>query len=192
MSRGKLFIDGTTPRVDDVLRRHSLSAEHREAWRAADFGDEWAGFIDAWLGRGFRLPPQGEPTDDPRSSMRSRLWEILDARPDDLVRWVREARGESTYSVLGYVFGHWMDHRIDSAVEDAAALDQAKRLERIGARAEARAILAKLAGDPERAVLEDIAECMAEVRHLLPSAECERVVELLVRLEAARGRAVPA
>jgi hypothetical protein len=81
-----------------------LTKVQLEAWKS--FDREWDDFKEAWLGRGFLFPPFGEPDDDD-TSQRGLLWSILDARPKDLVRWVREAPGSTANEVIGYIIGNW-------------------------------------------------------------------------------------
>lgn len=83
-----------------------LTREQLDGWRTFD-ADEWQPFRSAWLARGFLWPPQGSALDDPETSLRSRLWEIADARPNDLGRWVREAKGHTPHAVIGEVFARW-------------------------------------------------------------------------------------
>jgi hypothetical protein len=70
----------------------------------------WAPFKEAWLARGLRLPPTGE--------QRDLLWEIADARPTDLGRWVREAPLPTTEAIIDHVLDRWHAFR-ESIEEDA-------------------------------------------------------------------------
>jgi hypothetical protein len=46
-------------------------------------GVEWTPFKEEWLGRGFSLPPT--------QPQRDLLWPMVDARPNDVAAWVRQA-----------------------------------------------------------------------------------------------------
>ncbi len=64
----------------------------------------WAPFKEAWLGRGLLLPPAG--------AQRELLWEIADARPTDLARWVRDAPAPAEpRRIIDYVLARWHDFR---------------------------------------------------------------------------------
>lgn len=91
-----------------------LTREQYEAW--GTFGPEWAPFKMAWITRGFLFPPAGEP-DDNDTSQRGLLWQVLDARPSDLPRWVCEAPGATTRQVIQYVLDRWHEIR-QSVAED--------------------------------------------------------------------------
>lgn len=132
--------------VAEVLRRCSLTRSQREAWASWD-DDAWAPFVDAWFARGFRLPPTGDPGDDPDTSLRSRLWPIADARPDDLGRWVRDAKCGSAYQIVGYVFAQWRGLLNDTPDDDWATFDATKRLTRDDERHAAVRVLDILRGD---------------------------------------------
>jgi hypothetical protein len=85
-----------------------LTKAQYEAWKS--FGSEWDRFKAAWLARGFKWPPAGSPDDDPEAanpSQRALLYSILDSRPTDLPRWVREAPGKQPASVIGFVLQSW-------------------------------------------------------------------------------------
>lgn len=88
-----------------------LTKAQLDAWR--DFDDEsrrsgrarlWESVKRAWMGRGFRHPPT--------EKQRQILWEVLDARPQDLPRWIREAPSEAKTgrAVISHVLDEW--HRI--------------------------------------------------------------------------------
>lgn len=105
--------------MTSALWHHPLTRDQRAAWSSfVEEPDAWGPFVAAWLERGFRLPPHGDPHDDPRTSLRSRLWEIADARPKSLGRWVREARGTTTREVIGHVFTAWRELREEIGVDD--------------------------------------------------------------------------
>ena len=82
---------------------HTLTAKQYWAW--STFGPEWDDFRQAWLRRGFRLPPSGRE-DEPRTQ-RTLLSEVLWSRPGDLVIWVGEAPGRTSYEVVGFVLKRW-------------------------------------------------------------------------------------
>lgn len=95
-------------RVRDKLRADvRLTAAQHQAWQ--EFGPEWDRFRLAWLGRGLVHPPT------PRQ--RELLWEILDARPTDLCRWVRDAPPElrTGSEVIGWVLDQWRDIAVAAA-----------------------------------------------------------------------------
>lgn len=80
-----------------------LTRAHLDAW--ATFTEPaWEPFKTAWLGRGFRLPPFGNPDDEADTSQRARLWRIADDQPEALGRWVREAKGKTARDVIAHVF----------------------------------------------------------------------------------------
>lgn len=107
----------------------TLTRAQLDEW--ATFGAEWGPFKDAWIERGFLLPPSGTAhDDDDQPSQRSMLWQIANDRPTDLGRWVREAPGRTTRDVIGYVLRQWQGQRgIASASE--ADQDELKRLARL-------------------------------------------------------------
>jgi len=96
-----------SPRLNTPRARNGeplLTKAQLDAWKT--FGGEWQDFKQAWLDRGFLFPPYGDPEDDD-TSQRGLLWSLLDARPTDLVRWIREAPGVSPTEVIGYILGNW-------------------------------------------------------------------------------------
>jgi hypothetical protein len=82
---------------------HTLTSKQYRAWRT--FGPEWDDFRQAWLRRGFRLPPSGR--EDELRTQRTLLSEVLWSRPRDLVLWVGEAPGRTSYEVVGFVLKRW-------------------------------------------------------------------------------------
>jgi hypothetical protein len=104
---GQVFVSRN--QIRRALQTHAFNPAQRLAWVTWWNADEvaWGPFVAAWLDRGYRLPPEGELTDAPNTSLRSRLWPIADARPNDLGRWIREAPGRDPYDVIGYVFDQW-------------------------------------------------------------------------------------
>jgi len=89
-------------RREPLLTRSQLAA-----W--ATFGREWEPFKQAWLGRGFLHPPSGSPDDDPEetNSQRALLWQVVDAQPTNIARWVREAPGRTPRAVIAFVLERW-------------------------------------------------------------------------------------
>ncbi len=86
-----------------------LTKSQLEAW--ATFGPEWAHFKAAWLERGFRHPPSGDP-DGGDTSQRGLLWQVLDARPAGIAEWVRAApRGATARAVVQYVLDRFHARR---------------------------------------------------------------------------------
>ncbi len=104
----------TDPRME--MLRDSGPRMTVAQWRSWDDFDrpEWQPFKEAWLGRGFLLAPTGEKDGD--ESLRTMLWEVAAARPNDLGRWVREAPPGDRRSVVAYVLDRWHDIR-DAIVE---------------------------------------------------------------------------
>jgi hypothetical protein len=117
------------------VRARPLTAREREAW--AGFPHEWDAFKAAWLAKGFRLPPFGD-VEDPKGQ-RAMLWEVLDARPTDLVRWIRASRATTPFDVIGDVLRKW--HPIQDQAREA---DQAPRRARVDQPTPLGDILAKL------------------------------------------------
>lgn len=105
--------DGVYPAPDAA--EPLLSAKQLQAWQPYR-RQEWAPFREAWLARGFRLPPVGDP-DDPRSQAHV-IWEILDNRPADLVRWVTDAPGKTSHHVVAYLIDRWQAIKAEAGVED--------------------------------------------------------------------------
>jgi hypothetical protein len=104
--------------VGIALDRAGLAPAERNPWRSfADRPEIWAPFVSAWLDRGFRLPPRGAAEDDPNTSLRSRLYEIADARPRDLGRWVGEATGTTPHQVVSHVFREWRELKVEAGVD---------------------------------------------------------------------------
>jgi hypothetical protein len=62
-------------------------------------------------------PPFGSP-DDPDTSQRGLLWQIAEARPNDLGRWVKEAELPQPKAVIAYVLDRWHEAREDAGIED--------------------------------------------------------------------------
>lgn len=99
-------------------REPRLTKEQLTAW-AGLTAAAWAPFKEAWMGRGLLLPPAGR--------QRELLWEIADARPTDLARWVRDAPAPAEpRRIIDYVLARWHDLRrsLDEALneEDARLL----------------------------------------------------------------------
>lgn len=116
-----------------ALATHPLTVAQRTEWKAGRWEEQpeaWGPFVEAWLDRGLRLPPEGDPRDDPDTSLRSRLWPIAEARPNDLGRWVREAKGRTVHQIIGHVFRQWRGILNDLPDDDWAAFDEAKRASR--------------------------------------------------------------
>jgi hypothetical protein len=108
-----------------------LSAEQFAAWSGFDH-PAWEPFKSAWLARGLRNPPFGD-ADDP-GRQRALLWEIADARPDDLGRWVAEAPGRSVRGVINHVLEQW-----HAAKHEGARRADAQEAESAELKAETRA-----------------------------------------------------
>jgi len=99
-----------------TVREPLLTKRQLVSWES--FGPEWAAFKTAWIGRGLLFSPYGAPDDD-ETSQRGMLYRILDARPNDIVDWVKEApprKQPTSREVIGYILERW--HRIqDEAME---------------------------------------------------------------------------
>jgi hypothetical protein len=95
-----------------------LSKAEYEAWQ--DFSlSSWQPFKAAWLARGFRKPPAGSATDDD-TSQRGLLWQIAQARPMDLGRWVAAAPPKATArQVVAHVLEEWQRVRAQVAATPA-------------------------------------------------------------------------
>ena len=122
-----------------------LTADQLAAW-ATFTSPEWQPFREAWLGRGLLWPPAGNPDDDPESSLRARLWEVAEARPNDLGRWVREARGRMSSAILSEVFDRWRGHQDAVDVAADAAEMEAEWTRRADRKADAEALRSIMAG----------------------------------------------
>lgn len=91
----------------------TLTKGQLEGWES--FGPEWRPFKAAWLARGFRYPPSGDPGDE--TSQRSLLWQIVDARPTGIAEWIRSAPKDATpRAVIQYALDRF--HEIRAAVSD--------------------------------------------------------------------------
>lgn len=104
-----------------------LTAEQLAAW--STFTDDcWSQFKLAWLARGFRHPPFGDPDDDPGTSQRSRLYAIAQACPTWIAQWVTEAPGKSAHDVIAYIFDKRAEMAADAGIEEAeTAAETAER-----------------------------------------------------------------
>ena len=120
-----------------------LTKEQLEAWRT--FSDPcWGPFREAWLERGFPWPPSGEATDDPETSVRSRLFHIAVLRPNDLGAWVRSApRRADAHRVVGHVFRCWAGFAQDVPFDEEDA--PSSKADREADAQALRATLARLA-----------------------------------------------
>lgn len=94
----------------------TLSKRERDAW--STFGSEWDEVKAVWIARGLRLPPAGAPSEGDESTQRGVLFQVLDARPGDLVRWIREAPGKSSHDVVRHVLEQWHAVRAEAGVDD--------------------------------------------------------------------------
>ncbi len=117
-----------------------LTAEQFADWKSLS-SRNWGPFKAAWLARGFLNPPHGDG-DDPKSQ-RSLVWEIADARPDDLARWVAEAPGRSVREVLEHVLEQWHAARKEGA-ERADAQEAESAEHKTETRADAKVSMARI------------------------------------------------
>lgn len=100
---------------EEEYRGILLTRKQLDQWKAWDEETSrshqprlWEPVKRAWLGRGLRHPPT------PRQ--RDVLWEILDARPTDLPRWIREADpGMTSGRLIAFLLEEW--HRIQREAE---------------------------------------------------------------------------
>jgi hypothetical protein len=113
---GKRVASGDSPPRAKVNRSATLLTKQQlSAW--ATFGPEWAEFKAAWLERGLRHPPSGAADDE--TSQRAMLWEILEARPNDLVRWIREApKKAAAADVVGYALARWKAIKAEAGIQE--------------------------------------------------------------------------
>lgn len=113
-----------------------LTADQLAAWE--DFSHpRWQPFREAWLSRGFYLPPHGA-WDDP-TSQRAILWEVADAYPVELGEWVRSAPGRSARDVVGFVLDRYHDAR-QAAAERADAQEAESERHKGSRRSDASAL----------------------------------------------------
>lgn len=96
-----------------------------DAW-ATFAGSSWLPFIAAWRDRGFRLPPSQEQRDT--------LLEVVDARPNDVGRWVSDApKGATTFQIVSHVLERWHEVRATAGAQASAEdLEQTHRATRRG------------------------------------------------------------
>lgn len=92
-----------------------LTKAQLDAW--ATFGREWDEVKAAWFAKGLRFPPSGSPDDDD-TSQRGLLWQVLDAQPTNLVRWILEAPNASARQVIDHVLACWHEVRIEAGVDE--------------------------------------------------------------------------
>lgn len=95
-----------------------LTREQLDAW-AGWTAPEWAPFKEAWLERGLRMPPTSE--------QRALLWEIADARPTDLGRWVRESKLPVADRIVEHVLTRW--RRLREAILEELNEEEMRDLE---------------------------------------------------------------
>ena len=105
----------STREADD--QEPTFTKTQLRAW--ASFGSEWDDVRAAWVGRGFRHPPSGEP-DDP-TGQRGLLYQILDARPTTLPQWIREAKGKTAHEVIAHVLERWHAVQAEAGDDEAYA-----------------------------------------------------------------------
>jgi len=93
----------------------TLTKAQLAAW--SSFGPEWDAVKAAWLAKGLRLPPAGDPDDDD-TSQRGLLYQVLDARPTDVARWISMAPGGSARKVIDWVLAQWHEVRAEAGADD--------------------------------------------------------------------------
>lgn len=111
-----------------------LTKAQFQAW--ATFEPKWEPFKAAWLARGFLHPPAGSPDDDD-TSQRGLLFQVLDAWPTAIARWVQEAPGKTPREVIDHVLERWHEKREEAGVAEdwftPRAPGKAEAAESIGA-----------------------------------------------------------
>lgn len=95
-------------------REVTLTREQFEAWKSWS-GPQWGPFKRAWFARGLRNPPSED--------MREVLWQIADARPHDLGRWIMAA--PTPGKAIDYVLERW--HRFVADLDEQLAVDEDAR-----------------------------------------------------------------
>lgn len=103
------------PRASDPRNEPRLTEAQLKSWES--FGPAWDRFKEAWLSRGLLFAPFGSPDGDD-TSQRGLLFQIMDARPTDIVRWVREAPTPNSREVITYILERWHDIREEVGVDD--------------------------------------------------------------------------
>lgn len=110
---GRLAVTGEVTRCHPGgdNREHEPRSNRPLAVLLAGTDDLWKGWDPKWVpvrgaleSRGLRYPPT--------IRQRETLWPILDARPDDLVTWIRAAPAEAKAAdVFAYVLDRWRNRR---------------------------------------------------------------------------------
>ncbi len=113
------------PKSNSPTNEPRLTEAQLKSWTG--FGPRWSAFKEAWMGRGLYFAPFGAPDDDD-TSQRGLLFQVLDARPTDIVRWVREAPVPQSREVITYILEQWHDVRDSAGVPDDE-WEEAKREE---------------------------------------------------------------
>lgn len=98
----------------------TLTKAQLEAWSAYT-APAWQPFKDAWFARGLRTPPT--------EKQRRVLWEIADARPNDLATWVIESTSRRPDRVVEYVLRQWNAFRdqLGQSLEEQEELWEARK-----------------------------------------------------------------
>jgi hypothetical protein len=137
------------PRANSPTNEPRLTEHQLNSWNG--FGPRWARFKEAWLSRGLLYAPFGSPDDDD-TSQRGLLFQVLDTRPNDIVRWVEQAPKPSAREVITYILEQWHEARAAAGVDDDE-WEEAKvndRRESIGSMTRIGELLATVP-EPERA-----------------------------------------
>jgi hypothetical protein len=117
LGKAPTAVDVAKPRAKQPsLDEPRLTERELNSWNGFT-AREWRPFKEAWLGRGLHYAPFGSDGDDD-TSQRGLLWQIAEARPNDLGRWVREAPGRTAREVISYVLEQWHSVRADAGVDD--------------------------------------------------------------------------
>ena len=103
------------PRASDPRNEPRLTEAQLRSWDS--FGPAWRAFKEAWLGRGLLFAPFGSPDGDD-TSQRGLLFQVMDNRPTDIVRWVKEAPLPSAREVITYILEQWHEIREEAGVDD--------------------------------------------------------------------------
>jgi hypothetical protein len=94
-------ITGSATTVSHEMAAIFEAPEQPVTW--ADLGRAWDEFRSASLAREWRNPPS--------EKQRAMLWPVVDARPDDAARWLREAPGTTYREALDFVLRQWAEFR---------------------------------------------------------------------------------
>lgn len=116
--RATTTVENTKPRERSPSSNEPRLTQHQlDSWN--NFGSRWDAFKEAWLRRGLMYAPFGSPDDDD-TSQRGLLFQVLDNRPTEIVRWVKEAPVPTSREIITYVLDRWHKVRADAGLDDEA------------------------------------------------------------------------